>query len=238
MQPPPNLWLLIQGVSMAKPLLSLDTKQAEIGLKNQLKIARMTPQKRRRLLNRAMVRLRAIFRRLIRSRQDIHGQPFVARKRKKKKGGNRVLGGLSRLLVVTKLTDKYGVLGWSNPRTAMIANVHNDGMQLKAEKRGTSGPRQKRHGSPCTKRQAKRLHHLKYSIPKKNGKGYKRANLEYIEKNISFDQAGVLIRILKGPKKSTGWQINLPKRQFMGENRQIINGLINTLIPQIEKSPN
>ncbi|MFP3740283.1 hypothetical protein, partial [Burkholderia sp. SIMBA_019] len=68
---------------------------------------------------------------------------------------------------------------------------------------------------------------------------FMRPGVAWIEANLSYDQAGLLIRLLKGDDTGpTRWDINVPGREFFGiASQQEVNELVTYLIPQILNSP-
>lgn len=225
----------------------------------QLALVSLPHKLRRRLLNRVALRLRTPMRRRIRKQQDVNGGAFAPRKRPREDGNTKMLSGLAAHISVTRLTSDEAQLGWKSRKTAIIANVHNSGMeqtrtaaQMRAWSRQSPGT--------ATERQAKRLHRLGYlvRVPSNlpvdytyvGGKRIRRRmnkwdmrwehpSVSWIQENLSFEQAGLLIKKLKGERsRPQTWKIRLPKREFFGvASQREISELIAYLLPQILNSP-
>lgn len=225
----------------------------------QLAMLSLPPKLRRRLLNRVALRLRTPMRRRVRKQQDLDGTPFAPRRRQREDGTDKMLGGLAAKLSVARLTANEAHLGWRSRKTAIIANVHNSGMdqartaaQMRAWSRQTPGS--------ATERQAKRLHRLGYLVrvpsdqpvqyDRVNGKKVRRRmskrdmrwehpSVSWIQENLSYEQAGLLIQKLKGERRGPqSWRIRLPKREFFGiAGQREVSELIAYLLPQILNSP-
>lgn len=219
--------------------------RGELSVQNQLALVKLDAGMRRRLLNRAAKKLRTVFRRYISSQTDSTGQPFKKRKRPylKPKQKKKMLSGLAKKIVVTRLQDYEAELGWSNKRTAMIASVHNSGNVNIGRKRDMSAIREKMHHSPATGYQAKELCRLGYKIRKEQGKGWRRASKDYILNTLSFNQAGLIIKLLRAKikgEKQTGntWDIPIPARRFMAiDQPTLLNELVTDLLTQLLNSP-
>lgn len=210
----------------------------------QLALLSLPRELRRRLLNRVAQRLRTPWRQRIRNQRDVNGNAFDARKHKLKKGQKkRMLSGLAKALDVTRLTPNEAELGWRKSKMAMIGRTHNQGMSYRVT---AAQVRSWKRTNPlmATREQAKRLRRLGYKRerPGKNKRGkqtYMRPSVAWIQDNIRYNQAGLLIRSLKDEKLGpTSWEVTLPGREFFGiANDQEISALIALILPQILSSP-
>jgi hypothetical protein len=232
---------------MARDLINLSV-DGVLDVETQLAMLSLPPKLQMRLMNRVGVRLRTQWRQRVRDQSDLNNSPFPPRKSRKtgknQRQKKRMLTGLASAIQVKRLTPSSTELGWGNAKMAMIASVHNDGMVLSS---GASQLRRQRTSNPlkATRLQAKRLRLLGYkrAVPsekKKRGKTrYMRPGVAWIEANLSYDQAGLLIRLLKGDEPGpTSWKVPLPAREFFGiASQQEINDLVTYLIPQILHSP-
>lgn len=213
-----------------------------LDVKAQLELIALPPKLRIRLLNRVAMRLRTQWRQRVRDQRDVHGTPFEPRKRKTKRP-TKALGGLAKQLGVPKVTPDHAELGWGARKAAIIAKVHNEGHTFRMT---AAAMRRQRKEVPTTasRHQAKRLRHLgfKVRLPGKSKRGktrWMKPSVAWIQENIGYTQAGLLIRVLAdetpGP---TSWTIELPKRQFFGpENPEEVGRIFAHVLPQILKSP-
>jgi hypothetical protein len=96
---------------------------------------------------------------------------------------------------------------------------------------------------PCTAEQAKRLGRLGFKIRQaaktKRSKGrWVRPAAAWIRENITYGQAGLLIRELKGERPGpNSWDIKMPKRDLIGADQNAIKKLIYLVLDQILNSP-
>ncbi|NVC52596.1 virion morphogenesis protein [Vibrio diabolicus] len=165
-------------------------------------------------------------RKRIRSQKDVNGRALQPKKGKKK---GKVLKRMAKGLTPYVRNANQLDLTWSNKLTAKIAARHHLGQKQKMTKRQM----QKRWGkpdysAPCTKGQARKLRELGYTVPRKSGKGRKKASLRELMVTITHGQAGQLIRELSNQPNITSWDIPLAERQILGSkerevNRQFIN---------------
>ena len=70
---------------------------------------------------------------------------------------------------------------------------------------------------PATRNLARALISEGYKIPRGKGKGSKRPSIKWITNNLSINQAGFLLRELKGSSGKSTWKIDLPARSFLGQ---------------------
>lgn len=209
----------------------------------QLALLQLPATKRKRLLNRVALRLRTQWRQRIRDQRDLALSPFAPRKIKRKGQKKRMLTGLAKSLHVVRLTNDHAQLGWGVRKLAMIANTHNKGMtyrvtaaQLRSYTKNT--PRF------ATREQAKRMRRLGYKRqrPGKNKRGKQnswRPGVAWIQENIKYGQAGLVIQKLKGEKLGPpSWDVKIPAREFFGiASQQEVSALVAHLLPQILNSP-
>lgn len=209
----------------------------------QLAMLSLPPKLRRRLLNRVGLRIRTQWRKRVREQRDLNGSAFAPRKQRRKGQKAKMLTGLATHIGVTRLTDKEAELGWGKRKTAIIAGVHNAGM---TQRRTAAQMQSWSRNTPlmATAEQAKRLRRLGYKVrqPGKTKRGnsrWLRPSVEWITDNIKYQQAGLLIRLLKQEKPGPqAWEIELPKREFFGvASQQEVSELVAHLLPQILNSP-
>ncbi|MBC3410081.1 phage virion morphogenesis protein [Pseudomonas sp. SWRI51] len=225
---------------MAASTIGLDIRGL-LDAQAQLALLELPPKLRRRLLNNLGKRVRSMSRKRIRTQQNLDGSHFAPR-RDTTAGKKKMETGLGKLLQVTSVTPDKAVLGWKNNLTGWVASQQHNGA---SERRTAQQMRQWNSvepGAKATEKQAKRLRLLGFRVRQAGKKKLSRPPVAWIVANVSYMQAGVLIRVLDTERsESTGaqsWEIKLPKRQFLGSgNEQENRELLNTLLDQITNSP-
>lgn len=225
---------------MAASPLDLDVR----GLLNvdaQLALLDLSPQLRRRLLNNVTKRVRSMSRKRVREQKNLDGSPFAERKGSAK-GKKKMEAGLAKLLQVTRVSSDEAELGWKNALTRWVASQQHNGVSERRTaaqmKRWNKVP----PGIACTDKQAKRLRRLGFRTRQKGKKTLTRPSVAWIQENVNYAKAGLLIRILNDEKAETSgaqsWDITLPKRQFLGvEIGNETRELVNQVFQQILNSP-
>lgn len=188
---------------------------------DRLKLATMPAKQRTRFLWRLGDGLKKATARNVRTQRTPDGQPWTPRKRKPRKGGKKkMLTGLPALLAIdnTAIDMTLRFRKGSMPvHAGVVAGTHNDGMNQRRTADQASRNKPKREPETATKAQAKRLRLLGYKRRGKRGK-YVNASTKWIQENLSYRQAGMLIKKLKDEPVKRSWDIELPARQFMGAN--------------------
>ncbi|EKT4494015.1 phage virion morphogenesis protein [Pseudomonas putida] len=222
---------------MARSTIDLDVR-GMLDAQAQLDLLALPPNLRRRLLNNVGKRVRSMSRQRIRAQQNLDGSAFAPR-RDPDAGKKKMEAGLGKLLQVTRVSPDEAVLGWRNNLTSWVASQQHNG----ASERRTAQQMRRWNpvddGAKCTEKQAKRLRRLGFRVRQAGKKRLTRPAVSWILANVSYMQAGVLIRVLDEERgESTGaqsWEINLPKRQFLGasseeETRELLNHVFNQII--------
>lgn len=211
--------------------------QGLLAVNEQLAILMLPPDKRKRLLNRILTRgIRPAERKRIRNQVDINGQAFAPRKHKKKGQKAKMLTGLAKKIVVTKLTPDYGVLGFAAGKTGRIARAHNDGQVTTGNAEQLAKYRNNNPHKPASKEQLRKLKLLNYQIYAGKGR-YKRPNSAWYAENMTFNRAGLTISLLeKATAKPRSWQIKTPKREFNGVSPRETNQLISQMLHDITQA--
>jgi hypothetical protein len=198
--------------------VTIDTRRTAA----QLKLLEMPAKKRERLVWRAANELKKVAGRNISSQQDWNGQPWVPRKRGKRK----MLQGLKKLIVIQQsgsnaaaITFKKGAYGLHG---AVVASTHQQGHTFKitAASRAKVKPSGADKGEPASRAQARKLRRLGFKRPGKRKGQYRSASLGWITENINYAQAGLLIKKLRDEPAKQSWEIRLPARPFLGANAQ------------------
>ncbi len=225
---------------MARSTLDLDVRGL-LDAQAQLDLLVLAPKLRRRLLNRLGTRARSLSRKRIRNQQNLDGSPFAPR-RDADAGKKKMEAGLGKLLQVTRVDADEAVLGWKNNLTSWVASQQHNGASERRTAQQMRRWNRVEEGAKSTDKQAKRLRRLGFRVRQAGKKRLSRPPVSWILENVSYMQAGVLIRVLDEERgESTGaqsWEIKLPKRQFLGAgNEQENRDLLNLLLDQIINSP-
>lgn len=209
----------------------------ELAFREQLAILKLDPGKRKRLINRALTRgVRPSVRKRIQQQTDVSGAPFTPRKHKKPGKKSKMLTGLPKRLSVLKLTPDYGILGFSDRKTGIIAKAHNEGMVTTGNAEQLAKYRNTDPNKAATKQQIRSLKLLNYRIPAGKGR-YRRPTAQWYSENMTFNRAGLIINLLsKAQAKPRSWQIKTPKREFNGVSNSDQNQLISLMLGQITNS--
>ncbi|SER18909.1 phage virion morphogenesis protein [Pseudomonas soli] len=225
---------------MARSTLDLDVRGL-LDAQALLDLLVLPPKLRRRLLNRLGTRARSLSRKRIRNQQNLDGSPFAPR-RDADAGRKKMEAGLGKLLQVTRVDADEAVLGWKNNLTSWVASQQHNGASERRTAQQMRRWNRVEEGAKSTDKQAKRLRRLGFRVRQAGKKRLSRPPVSWILENVSYMQAGVLIRVLDEERgESTGaqsWEIKLPKRQFLGAgNEQENRDLLNLLLDQIINSP-
>ncbi len=217
---------------MATPTVDLDVRGL-LDAQQTLDLLKLSPAKRRRLLNNVAKRVRTRNRKRISEQRNVDGSAFEARKA----GGKRkMLRGLGKTLQVVSLSADEAVLGWGNRLVARIAGDHQHGRP-----ETMSAARMRRLGktpdynAPATKQQARAL--LKEGYRIRNGKRWKRPSQGWIQANLTSGRAGLILAKLAGDTKKPRWQIELPARSVLGADTQDVREITKTVLQQTLNAP-
>lgn len=207
-------------------------------LKRQLELMKMPRATRRRLLYRVAKKVITDSRRRVREQRDLAGRPFEQRKRKRK-GGRKMLSKLSRELKVVNNSSVEALIGFSRRSSARIAAKHQYGhtetmTAAKMNKSGAGG----HYDKPATRKQAIALREAGFTVKKARGKGSKPPALKWVQNNLTIGQAGFALkqlRIWSGEKIKTSWVTELPARSFLGASAADISQHIDAIFKQMKQ---
>ena len=203
----------------------LNVKFDEGRSKDQLAFLQLKPNKRRNILRRVIRTTNKSSKERITKQTDLAGKTWQGRANGKKK---KMLTKLKKFMKVRHSANDASVY-FSGGNSGKIARAHQEGISLDAGKpKGKAG--QNKEG-PATRNLARALIAEGYKIPRRKGKGSKRPSIKWITENLSINQAGFLLRDLKGSSSKSTWQIDLPARSFLGqtqgEEKQQMNFILN-----------
>lgn len=189
----------------------LNVKFDEGQSKEQLAFLQLKPNKRRNLMRGLIRSANRSSKERITQQKDLTGRTWKGRANGKKK---KMLTKLKSRMKVRYGPNDASVY-FNTPRTGKIARAQQEGISItgQAPKKNSE---QRKEGL-ATRNQARALIAEGYKIPRGKGKGAKRASIKWITEHLSKNQAGFLLRELKGSSSKSTWQIDLPARSFLGQ---------------------
>lgn len=203
----------------------LNLKFDEGRSKEQLAFLQLNPRKRSNILRGAIRAVRRGSKERITRQKDLTGKTWQGRANGKKK---KMLTKLKRNMKVYYRPNDAGVF-FKGGNSGKIARAHQEGISLDAGKPKSSTAQNKE--GPATRNLARALIAEGYKIPRGKGKGSKRPSIKWITNNLSINQAGFLLRELKGSSGKSAWKIDLPARSFLGqtvaEQKEQMNFILN-----------
>ena len=189
----------------------LNVKFDEGQSKEQLAFLQLKPNKRRNLMRGLIRSANRSSKGRITQQKDLTGRTWKGRANGKKK---KMLTKLRRRMKVRYGPNDASVY-FNTPRSGKIARAQQEGISITAQAPKNTGE-QRKEGF-ATRNQARALIAEGYKIPRGKGKGAKRASIKWITEHLSKNQAGFLLRELKGSSSKSTWQIDLPARSFLGQ---------------------
>jgi len=189
----------------------LNVKFDEGQSKEQLAFLQLKPNKRRNLMRGLIRSANRSSKGRITQQKDLTGKTWKGRANGKKK---KMLTKLKRRMKVRYGPNSASVY-FKDSRTGKIARAQQEGISITAQAPKNNGDQRK--DGLATRNQARALIAAGYKIPRGKGKGAKRASIKWITEHLSKNQAGFLLRDLKGGSSKSKWQIDLPARSFMGQ---------------------
>lgn len=227
----------------ARNTFDLDVR-GMLGVQASLALLQLPPKLRRRLLTRVSKRVRTMSARRVRAQQTLAGTPFEPRRTPSKRR-RRMLSGLikNKYLDVVKATEDEARLGWKNGLMGFVAAEHQHGRARRFTAAMARKANPINYDADCTEEQAKRLRRLGFKVrqPRENKRGrprWVRPSVAWIQANVKYGQAGLLIRELKGEQPGpSSWEIKMPQRDFLGADQNDIAQLIQLVLHQILNAP-
>jgi hypothetical protein len=203
----------------------LNVKFDEGRSKEQLAFLQLKPQKRRNILRSAIRAANRSSKERITRQSDLTGKTWQGRANGKKK---KMLTRLKRNMKVRYGANSASVY-FKGGNSGKIARAHQEGVSLDAGK--PKGKAAQNKEGPATRNLARALIAEGYKIPRGKGKSSKRPSIKWITNNLSINQAGFLLRELKGSSGKSAWKIDLPARSFLGqtmaEQKEQMNFILN-----------
>lgn len=188
-------------------------------LRQQLNYLRLSKNEQRQITRAMGRKVKRFSGQRITQQKDLDGRRFAPRASRQRK---KMLRGLKKGMLVqahrhgAKVAFRGGKVaykhqhGWKETLTA----------KRYIERQEKANPSEERNpGKRCSKAQAKALYTLGYK--RNTGKNrYRRATQSWMQQNLSENQAGLMIRMLRDKKAKQQWTITTPERAFLGVNRR------------------
>ncbi|MEH6649978.1 MAG: phage virion morphogenesis protein [Motiliproteus sp.] len=194
----------------------------DLALRDQLKLLRLPPAKRKRyhrLLGKEVAKLS---RRRVKAQQNIDGTPWKQRK----KGRKKMLAKITRPKHLKVYAGSESVkVTWSNRLMGQIARQQQEGIgETMTAKRAARVKGKPDYQSDATASQAKalvkagfKIYAGKYKSGAKGGQSKtRRVSQRWIRENMTLGQAGLVLRLLRDEPSKQSWDIPLPPRSFLG----------------------
>lgn len=188
----------------------------EFGIIDSLKLLAMPPEQRDRLVWRAANMVKKKSAANVRGQKTPEGDAWPARKRGKRK----MLMGMPKLMYIDDKQHGVAIIklkkGRMDVHGALVGKVHSDGHVFQRTTEQASAFKQPDPSAPASRRQARKLRELGFKRRGKKAGHYVSASIKWITENLSYNQAGLLIKKLSGKKPKRSWVIKLPARPFLG----------------------
>lgn len=190
-------------------------------MRKELAKLELPKAKRQRLLWRmAKYGVIAAAKRNVRNQQQPDGTPWEGRKTRRR---GKMLRNMPNLLHIREMPEQEAVRlylqgggyrnGNKNVPAGVVGLAQSAGMNVSVKRAQVAGKKNTTERQ-ATLRQAKKLRALGYQV--KRGKRWRKPPLKEIVGNMSFAQAGLLIRKLSGKAAKAAWTVDLPSRPFLG----------------------
>ncbi|MGB0894027.1 MAG: phage virion morphogenesis protein [Parashewanella sp.] len=205
-------------------------KQQALKLSDQLALLALPRNKRVKILKTLGRQQKAKARKRIQQQKTVDGKSFSPRKDGRK---TKMLRKMAKSLEPYVKNADHLELKHKKAFTGKIAALHQDGGTEKM----TSGRMRKIHGTPdydaqATRAQAKALIKEGYKVKRAKGKGYRRASIKEIQERLTIGQAGLILRKLRGKRKTQSWEIEVDERPFLGDTPQNVRDELIKLLEQ------
>lgn len=184
-------------------------------------LSRLPRNIRKRIFRTAARQVLRSARKRIDTQTDLDGNRFAPRadgsKEPTLKGKRGGKPGIRKLLKILEATDTGATVGWENPFFGNLAAKHQFGHSEPTRPRRRKKT-QIDYSAPASRQQAVALIDAGYKVKRKGPgtkSGLKTPTIRWITENVTNGQAGLILRLLKGPKVSDGIT-TIPPRSFLG----------------------
>ena len=213
--------------------ITVDVRGA-LSLQKQLEVLKMPTKVRRRLLSRTAKEVLKDSKKRVRNQVDLNGNPFEARKRKRRR---KMLSGLSKRQKVVRNNGTEAKIGFNKSNDARIAAKQQFGHEQTVSARSLPRKHLGYYSNAATRNQAKALIEAGYKIPRKGGKGTKKPSQKWIMENLNVGKAGAILRWLRDQDETakTSWKVKLPARSFLGASNEDITRYVEKIMTQMKQ---
>ena len=194
--------------------------EGHLNVLDQLTLLGMTEQEKRRLLSLIGSIISARSKRRITTQTDLAGRPFTPRKRKSKR--KMLVGFRRKIAQAVDSADESVTVFVKGRQSPYLAKRHQEGFEERISKRDWARKRDAGEGEMATRRQAKALKALGFRWPwcRKGGKkGIKRSQ-KWIMANLKREQAGAIVRAMRGEAGKSSWTVKVPARSMLGVDQK------------------
>lgn len=193
-------------------------KDGRLKLKEQLSVLAMSPAQKKKITRKMAMEVRSLARRNIRQQKTVYGSTME--KRSDQRNKRKMMRGLAKTMVAFSKNSDAAVVTWKDRRNANIAYQQQHGGSTRMTARKAAKLQAPVNDNDmATRDQAKALLAEGYRQPiraKNGGSTTRRASQRWIKQNLSMQQAGYILRILRNDQKKQSWAIKLPARPFLG----------------------
>lgn len=216
-------------------------------LRHQLQILALPPAKRRRVLLLLARQVRDTSKKRITAQVDLQGSRFTPRRRKRA-ARQKMLRGLKKGLAITANQDS-AVVSYQNALAGRIAYAQQHGLDevvTAAAMAARERKNRKTDTKSATRIQARALLKEGFVIrepgrfEKHDGQRVyvpgvrKSANVDWIVENIGRNQAGAILRSLRGHKGLSSWVLPGTARSFLGVGAGDIDTMLDSIFQTIK----
>ncbi|EUD09673.1 hypothetical protein PO864_00560 [Providencia alcalifaciens] len=191
-------------------------------MQTALKGLELPPKKRQRFLWRmAKYGVIAAAKRNVKNQQSPDGRAWKARQSHYKK---KMLRNMPKLLHIREMPQIEAVRiylqggkyrnGAKNVPAGVVGYAQQHGMNATVSRKQVQSQQSRDPARLATRKQARKLRDLGYQV--KTGKRLKKPTIKQITETMSFNQAGLLIKKLRGKTAKASWTIDIPARVFLG----------------------
>lgn len=206
-------------------------------LRRQLALLQMPPALRKRLMARVAKKIMQDSKKRVSKQQDLSGAAYPARYRERTHNRRKMLSRLVKQLKVIAADSTGATVGFYNPVVGKIAAVQQEGKTEQVNAAQFSRGRAS-YSQPASRRMAKIMLELGFTVRRANGRGQSRPSIRYITEHYKQGQAGAIIssmRARQGLPAHSSWTTRLPARSFLGASAQEVQQHIESIYTTMEQ---
>jgi Phage virion morphogenesis family len=197
----------------------------QLEIKKRLQLLQLPASKRRQFLGGFGREIKRQTARNLRAGKDVDGKAWEPRKRGKNR---RLLRRLNRQIEPVFATPDSVQISFKG----IVARQQHDGFTkaMNAAEMIRENGKGKTQDVPASAKQAKSLRAAGFKVRVQGAKKkWRSPSLSWIRQNMSQQQAGLVLKILRGDESKTSWITKIPARGFLGLTEAQINSFVNTI---------